>query len=94
MDELTTTLTSKGQLTLPVEVRRALGLKQGDQLVVVLEGQTVTLRPARSRLAAGYQSIPALDPPRSWEEVEAIMAEERAAEASDEYREQSGSSLS
>jgi AbrB family looped-hinge helix DNA binding protein len=30
----TITLTSKGQVTLPVEIRRQLGLKEGDELIV------------------------------------------------------------
>jgi antitoxin PrlF len=29
-----TTLTSKGQITIPLEVRAALGLERGDQLVI------------------------------------------------------------
>ena len=31
-------LTSKGQVTIPVAVRKALGLKQGDKLVFVQDG--------------------------------------------------------
>jgi len=37
-------LTSKGQMTLPVEIRRRLGLKEGDYLAVSVEGKTVCLR--------------------------------------------------
>lgn len=39
------TLSSKGQFTLPADVRTALGLKQGDRLEVSLEesGQTFTV---------------------------------------------------
>lgn len=78
MKELVTTLTSKGQLTVPAEVRRMLGLKQGDKVVFQLEGQEVKLAPAGSRLEAGYQSIPALNEPKTWREIEAIVADERA----------------
>lgn len=38
------TLTSKGQLTVPKEVRDRLGLKPGDRLVFEFEGDTVRLR--------------------------------------------------
>jgi AbrB family looped-hinge helix DNA binding protein len=31
-----TTITRKGQVTLPVEIRRALGLKEGDQVTFVM----------------------------------------------------------
>ena len=40
------TLTSKGQITLPVDIRRALRLEQGDKVVFTTEGDTVTLRRA------------------------------------------------
>ncbi len=36
----------RGQLTLPAEVRRALGLKPGDALVVRVEKGRVVLEPA------------------------------------------------
>jgi len=37
------TMTSKGQVTVPREVREKLGLKQGDGLVFEIEGNTITL---------------------------------------------------
>lgn len=40
-----TVLTRKGQITVPVEVRRALGLKQGDKVAVLLgQGQARLVR--------------------------------------------------
>lgn len=41
------TLTSKGQITVPVEVRRWLGLKQGDQVEFVEEAGRIFLKPKR-----------------------------------------------
>lgn len=41
------TLTSKGQLTLPVDIRRWLGLKQGDQVEFAEEGGRIFLKPKR-----------------------------------------------
>ena len=40
------TITSKGQVTLPADIRRLLHLKQGDKVVFSAEGNTVTLRRA------------------------------------------------
>ncbi len=42
------TVTSKGQVTIPVELRRAIGVGEGDRLLFELEPDgTVQLRPAR-----------------------------------------------
>jgi antitoxin PrlF len=47
-----TTLTSKGQVTVPREVRDRLGLKAGDKLTfTVLSDGTVTMRAKTRRLA-------------------------------------------
>jgi len=40
----TTKLSSKGQVVIPEEVRNQLGLKAGDQFVVVGEGDAVVLK--------------------------------------------------
>ena len=47
------TLTSKGQVTVPKEVRIALGLRQGDQLSWELENGSVRVR-AVSRLESTH----------------------------------------
>ena len=57
--------------------RQPRRLRRGDKDVAVL-------MPAPSPLDAGYQSIPALDPPRSWDEVTEIAAEEHARHAARE----------
>ena len=46
MTSSTTTITSKGQVTIPVEIRRALDLKAGDRIAVEQQGETVLLRRA------------------------------------------------
>lgn len=38
------TLTSKGQLTVPKEVRRRLGLREGDRVEFVLEAERTVIR--------------------------------------------------
>jgi len=40
----TTKLSSKGQVVIPEEVRDTLGLKEGDQFVVIGEGDAVILK--------------------------------------------------
>ena len=46
------TLTSKGQITLPIAVRSALGLSAGHQIDFVPKGGSFVLMPVRSDVAA------------------------------------------
>lgn len=39
------TISSKGQITVPIEVRRRLGVKQGDRVEFVVEDGKTILRP-------------------------------------------------
>lgn len=45
-------LTSKGQTTIPLEVREALGLRGGMRLSFAVEGDTVVIRPQAGAMAA------------------------------------------
>jgi antitoxin PrlF len=42
------TVSSKGQVTIPVEIRQRLGLKEGDKVEFVFEEGRTFLRPAQS----------------------------------------------
>jgi antitoxin PrlF len=41
-------ITSKGQITVPHEIRRLLGVKPGDRLIFESDGQRTHVRPVRS----------------------------------------------
>ncbi len=43
MRELLTVVTQKGQVTIPVEIRRALGLKEGDFVAFVMKNDQALL---------------------------------------------------
>lgn len=61
MKELISTISSKGQATIPVEVRRWLGVGASDKVAFVLTDEgTVELRPARFTLESVLGSIAAL----------------------------------
>jgi AbrB family looped-hinge helix DNA binding protein len=52
------TLTSKGQITVPREVRRALGVRSGDKLLFESDGKGIRVRPVRSKSAfSKYRGI-------------------------------------
>ena len=40
-------LTSKGQITIPSEIRRVLGVRAGDRLLFESDGESVRVRPVR-----------------------------------------------
>jgi AbrB family looped-hinge helix DNA binding protein len=42
------TISSKGQITVPQEIRNRLGLAAGDRVEFVVEGERTVIRPARS----------------------------------------------
>jgi len=42
------TISSKGQITVPIEIRRRLGVKQGDRVEFVIDNGLTILRPAQS----------------------------------------------
>lgn len=45
---ITATVTSKGQVTIPQQIRQRLGLKQGDRVEFIIENGGAVIRPARA----------------------------------------------
>ena len=80
MREHLTTVTRKGQITVPVEIRRALGLQKGDRVAVHLENGRVTLERRASvvaRTAGIFKSgRPSLSPEQEQEEFEHGVADD------------------
>jgi len=66
------TVTSKGQVTLPAAVRRALGIATGDRISFAVEGDHAVVRPAPDFLAlAGTVHVPDEVRDLSWEDIKA-----------------------
>jgi len=78
LTEFLSSVGPKGQLTIPYEVRKELGIKPKDKVAVQVEKDHLTIIPARSQLDAIYQFVPSLKPPRTWEEVTELAGEEHA----------------
>ncbi len=68
----TSTLTSKGQVTIPAEVRRRLGLRAGDRVGFIVEEGEVRLVLSESRIEAAF-GICQVDTSVSVEEMEQII---------------------
>lgn len=45
-------ITSKGQITVPIEIRRLLGVREGDRLLFESDSNGVHIRPVRNNAAA------------------------------------------
>ncbi len=79
MREMLTVVTRKGQITVPAEIRKALGLHEGDKVALVLENNQVRLRRAGSVVLQTAGVLKTSGAPVSAEELRAA-AEEAIAE--------------
>ncbi len=82
MREITSSITKRGQVTVPVEVRRALGLRAPDRLVFIVDEETQTVRleaPKYPDLDALAGAAGTLDAPTSWDNMRATAREDRLA---------------
>jgi antitoxin PrlF len=82
MKEIISTLTSKGQVTIPVEIRKHLGLDTGTKIAFVIDDDgNVSLRPPKyptiASLAGAAGTLPT---PMTWEEMKQIAHEDRLLE--------------
>lgn len=84
MRQYTTTMTQRGQVTLPAHVRRVLGLKPREAVTFEVEGNNVRIVPAPFTVESVRGSVPALKEPKSLKEITAIAAEEHARHVLDE----------
>ncbi len=66
-------ITSKGQMTLPKKVREALSIEPGDRVRYVIEGERVRILPVRpiNRL---YGILPYHGPPVTLEDMDSAIA--------------------
>ncbi|MFN8489867.1 MAG: AbrB/MazE/SpoVT family DNA-binding domain-containing protein [Caldilineaceae bacterium] len=72
------TITTKGQVTIPIEIRRLLGVKANDQIRFrIVEGK-VEIEPIAMTLEETFASVKPLQRPENFAELRAIAQEERA----------------
>jgi AbrB family looped-hinge helix DNA binding protein len=78
MKEVVATVSSKGQVVIPVEVRKYLGIEQGDKIIFVLseEGQVEVKNVKYPTVASLRGAAGELAHPLSWEEMRKIAREE------------------
>lgn len=72
MKSYTVTITSSGQITLPAEIRRQLGVKPGEQVNVVVDDSHVYVKPVEFTLETVFGSIPPRHHP---EDIDTLIQE-------------------
>jgi AbrB family looped-hinge helix DNA binding protein len=80
----TTSLSSKGQIVIPKEIRDELGLREGDQLEIAIEGHRLVLRSISKEYPDWHTLQGAFGPVQ--ETTAEILAEGRQEEAAKERR--------
>jgi AbrB family looped-hinge helix DNA binding protein len=71
------TISIKGQVTVPIEVRRRLGLKRGDRVEFIFENDRTVLRPARTEKNPFTAFLGALPAFSSLSEIDAWLRDLR-----------------
>jgi AbrB family looped-hinge helix DNA binding protein len=76
---LTSTITSKGQVTIPASVRSVLGLRQGDRIDFVETAQGFVIAPATSSIRQLKGIVPKPSTPVSIDDMNTAIAEGASA---------------
>lgn len=79
MKEIISTITSKGQVTIPAEVRKYLGIETNDKVAFVIDDEgAVRLRVPRYPTIASLRGAAGkLKKPLSWQEIQQTAYEDR-----------------
>lgn len=69
MTTMTSSVTEKGEVALPVVIREQLGLKPNDKVILELHDGEVRVRPARSRILAAFGAVTPLARPEDFRAI-------------------------
>ena len=77
MRQITTTITQRGQVTIPVEVRRRLGVGPRDKVAFAIDDGGVHLLPAPYSLESAFGSVTPMHTPEDFKTIERAARAER-----------------
>lgn len=66
----TSSVSQKGQITLPADLRKELDIEPKDVVVIALEDGHIAVEKAGTNLLSGFGVVPVPDPSKSWKEIE------------------------
>jgi AbrB family looped-hinge helix DNA binding protein len=78
MEEYIRTVTAKGQVTIPAEIRRLLEVSPGDQVLFRVTESTVELQPATMTLEDTFGAVTPLRQPEDFAALREVAIEEHA----------------
>ncbi len=87
MARFVSSVSPKGQITIPSEIRKRFGIKPKDKVAFEVEGDTVKLAPAVFTLETAFGSVTPINRPENFKEVSRQAMEEHAEELVRKMRE-------
>jgi AbrB family looped-hinge helix DNA binding protein len=77
MRQITSTITQRGQVTIPAEIRRYLGVGPHEKVAFAIDEAGVRLLPAPFTLESAYGSVPPRAQPEDFKAIERRAKAER-----------------
>ncbi|NOX38084.1 MAG: AbrB/MazE/SpoVT family DNA-binding domain-containing protein [Calditrichaeota bacterium] len=72
----TATISAKGQITIPARVRKKLGVKPNDKVVLIFRGDEVILKPLKGDIKSLRGIIPSRQKPEDFEVIREKVKQE------------------
>jgi len=86
MKEIVATMTQKGQVTIPVEIRHLLGLKAKDKIAFSIDEGNIRLAPAKYTLENVYGVVKPINKPEDFKKLKQIAIKEHVKKVIEEMK--------
>ncbi len=86
IEEFRGTITTKGQITLPIQIRQRLGVKAHDQIIFRVSEGKVELWPVTRTLEDTFGAVSPRQSPEDFQELRDIAIEEHVQKVIDDLR--------
>lgn len=84
--DLVRVVTQKGQVTIPVQLRRSLRIEPGDRIIFSAQEGKVVLKPAAESLTSAYGAVEPLNRPQDLQALRDRALEEHALHTVEEMQ--------